>query len=47
MVGNINTLENNGKDSNILVPNYERNRPVGRRRHLRKDNIKKDFKVAG
>jgi hypothetical protein len=38
---------NNVKNSKILVPIYERNRPLWRRRHVRKDNIKKDFKEAG
>ena len=41
------TQSNNGKDSKILVPNYERNSSLGRRRHVRKDNIKRDFKGAG
>jgi hypothetical protein len=42
-----NTQGNNGKDSKILVPNYERNRSLGRRRHVKKDDIKTDFKGAG
>jgi hypothetical protein len=42
-----NTQENNDKNSKILVPNYDRNRPLGRRRHVREDNIKKDFQGAG
>jgi hypothetical protein len=42
-----NTQGNNGKDLIIFFPNYERNRLLGRRRHVRKDNIKKDFKGAG
>jgi hypothetical protein len=29
--------------SKILVPDYERNRPLGRHRTVRKHNIKKDF----
>jgi len=37
------TQGNKDKDSKILVPNYERNRPLWRRRLVRKDNIKKRF----
>ena len=42
-----NTQGNNGNGSKMLVPNYERNRPLRRRRHVREDNIKKNFKGAG
>lgn len=42
-----NTKGNNGKDLKILVQNYERNRPLGRRPPVRKDIIKKDSKGVG